>query len=170
MVHQIKRILFTSDLSKSSIAVFEESVTLASQIGASITILHVIEDGSEGGPIKPIYLVDKEVYEKIRQESQENIKNVLIGKQRTIPAIQSALTELCDKTCVGHAESVNIDSIEVRYGKAADHILEVADTSDCDVIALGYKKKGSLLKALMGSAGKKVIQESRKPIYLVPIK
>lgn len=169
MVHQIRKILFTSDLSKSSIDVFRETVTLASQVGASIVILHVIEDGSSERPMKPIYLVDKEVYERIRKESQENVKNVLIGKQRAIPEIQSALMELCDKTCVGHAESVNIENIEVRFGNATEIILEVADSEECDIIALGYKKKGVLLKALMGSAGKKVIQKSRKPIYLIPI-
>lgn len=170
MVHHIKRILFTSDLSKSSIAVFEETVTLASQIGASIAILHVIEDGSSERQMKPIDLVEQEVYEKIRRESQQNVKNVLIGKQRAIPEIQNALMELCDKTCTGHAESVNIDNIEVRYGNAADIILEVADSLDCDIIAIGYKKKGSFLKAMMGGAGKKVIKESKKPIYLIPVK
>lgn len=170
MVRQIKKILFTSDLSETSVAVFEEVVALASQIGASIAILHVIEDGSSGRPLKPIYLIDQEVYEKIRRESQQNVKNVLIGKQRAIPEIQNALMALCDETCTGHAESVNIDNIEVRYGNAADIILEVADSLDCDVIAIGFKKKGSFLKMLMGGAGKKVIQESKKPIYLIPAK
>lgn len=170
MVRQIKKILFTSDLSKTSVAVFEETVALASQIGASIAILHVIEDGSSGRPMKPIYLIDQEVYEKIRAESQQNVKNILIGKQRTIPEIQNALTKLCDETCAGHSETVNIENIEVRYGNAADIILEVADTLECDVIAIGLKRKGSFMKMLVGGAGKKVIQESRKPIYLIPAK
>lgn len=171
MVHRIRKILFASDLTESSIEVFEQAVALASQVGASITILHVIEDyTATDKPSGIIHLVDKDIYEKIRKEAQENVKNVLIGKQKTIPVIQEALQKLCDETCTGHAETVNIDGIEVRYGISADIILEVAEICGCDVIAMGYKKKGSLLKALMGgSSSKKVIQEAKKPIYLIPI-
>jgi nucleotide-binding universal stress UspA family protein len=172
MVHQIKRILYTTDLSESSIAVFEQTVGLAAQTGASIVMLHVIEDGSSGQQNRLIHLVDKTAYEKIRQESQEMIKHVLIGKQRTIPLIQNALKELCDKTSekiCGADNPVVIDGIEVKYGNVAEAVLEVCETAGCDLVALGYYQKGSLLKALMGGHGKSVIQQSKKPVFLVPL-
>jgi len=172
MVHQIRRILYTTDLSESSIAVFEQTVGLAAQTGASIVMLHVIEDGSSGQQNRLIHLVDRSAYEKIRQESQEMIKHVLIGKQRTIPLIQNALKELCDSTSekiCGAATPVTIDGIEVKYGNVAEAIIEVCETAQCDLVAIGYYQKGSLLKALMGSAGKSVIQQSKKPLFLVPI-
>jgi nucleotide-binding universal stress UspA family protein len=173
MVRQIKRILFTTDLSKSSIEVFEKTIALAAQTGAAITMLHVIEDGSSDVQNRTIHLVDRQAYEKIRNESRDIIKNVLIGKQKTIPLIQNALAELCDQTTgkiCGESRPVVIDSIEVRFGNAANQIMEVADTLQCDLIAMGYFKKGSLLKALVsGSAGKSVMQQSKKPLFLVPL-
>lgn len=173
MVRQINRILYTTDLSKSSIVVFEHTIALAAQTGASISMLHVIEDGSSGVQNRMVHLVDRQVYEKIRNESRDIVKNVLIGKQKTIPVIQNALKKLCDETsskiCKDQSPVV-IDAIEVRYGNAADEIMQVSDTMQCDLIAMGYLKKGSLLKALMGSgAGKSVMQQTKKPLFLVPL-
>jgi len=174
MVKQIKKILYTTDLSKSSIDVFEQTVSLAAQTGASITILHVIEDKSNANQNRVVHLVDKEVYEKIRNEHRDEVKNVLIGKQRTIPAIQEALQDLCqktnDKVCQVQ-DPVTIDNIEVHFGSAPDVITLIAKATDCDLIAMGYHKKGSILRTLMGgaSAGKNVMKQSICPIYLVPI-
>lgn len=172
MVRQIKKILYTTDLSKSSIEVFEQTVALASQTGATIVILHVIEDGSSSTSNRMVHLVNKDEYEKIRSESRDMVKNVLIGKQKTIPVIQEALQELCkktnDKVCdVGRP--VEISGIEVHYGSAADMITQVANATGCDLVAMGYYKKGSILKSIMGSAGKSVIQQSKIPLFLVPI-
>lgn len=175
MVKQIKRILFTTDLSKSSVEVFEQAVSLAAQTGASITILHVIEDGSTASQNRVVHLVDREVYEKIRNENRDEVKNVLIGKQRTVPVIQNALQEMCDKTndkvCKIADTPVAIDNIEVHFGNAADVITLTATTMACDLIVMGYHKKGSILKTLMGgaSAGKNVMKQSKIPIFLVPI-
>lgn len=173
MVKYIKKILFATDLSKSSIAVFEQAVALASQVNASIVIVHVIEDGSSGKQNRMIHLVDHALYEKNRKESQDNVRNVLIGKQRLIPIIQNALRDLCGKTndnACGAEHPVLIDSIEVVYGHAAEAIIEIARAADCDMIAMGHNKKGSLLKMLTGSnIGKNIIQESKIPILLVSI-
>jgi len=94
MIHKINRILFSSDLSKGSVDVFEQTVALASQLEASIVMLHVIEDGSSTVQNRMIHLVDSAVYEKIRKENKEAVKNLLIGKRRTIPIIQNALKNL----------------------------------------------------------------------------
>lgn len=172
MVHQIRRILYTTDLSESSIVVFEQTVTLAAQTGASIVLLHVIEDGSTSSQNRMIHLVDRQVYEKIRNESSDIVKNVLIGKQKTIPVIQNALKRLCEETtnkvCASD-QPVVIDAIEVRYGNVAEAVVTVAEEAGCDLVAIGYYKKGSLLRSLMGSATSSVIKQSRKPLFLVPI-
>lgn len=172
MVQQIKKILFATDLTKSSIEVFEQTVALASQVGASIVIVHVIEEMTSNLQKRMVHMVDNELYAKNRRENQETVRNTLIGKQRLVPIIQNALKELCDntdKTC-GADSPVTIDAIEVLYGKADEVINQIAETSGCDIIAMGYYKKGSLLKALTGTkVGKNVIQESKIPLFLVPV-
>ncbi|MBR9982763.1 MAG: universal stress protein [Desulfatitalea sp.] len=174
MVHKISKILFTTDLSKSSVQVFEQTVALASSLGATITILHVIDDGSgsSGSQSRMVHLVDREVYEKIRRESQDMVKNLLIGKQRTIPVIQDALKKLCEKTThkiCGEEQEVIIAAIEVTYGNVADEIIELSESSQCDLVVMGYNKKGSLFKALLGSPEKSVMKQSKKPVLLIPL-
>lgn len=173
MIRQIKKILYTTDLSKSSVDVFEQAVILAAQTGASITILHVIEDGSGSTQNRTVHLINKDEYEKIRQESSKAVKNVLISEQRSIPVIQHALQNLCEKTnekICRFDTPVVVDAIEVHHGNAADVITQVANAAQCDLIVMGYYKKGSILKGLMGGARKSVMKQSKWPIFLVPLK
>ena len=119
---QIKKILYTTDLSKSSVVVFEQTVVLAAQTGAAIVILHVIEDRSSSSQDRLVHLVDREQYEKIRKENEDKLKSVLIGKRKGILAIQNALQQLCEDTHekMGSIEkSVQIDTIDVQYGNPA---------------------------------------------------
>lgn len=168
----IKRILFTTDLSKNSIYVFEQTIALAAQLRACVTMLHVIEDKSSQINPGVVHLIDSQLYEAIRNESKNMIKNVLIGKQKSVPIIQEALRNLYEKATdntLGDDPPVTIDGIEVRAGNAAEEILAVAQAMECDLIALGYYHKDSLLRALTGSAGKRVLKRSDIPIFLVPL-
>jgi len=169
MIRQIEKILFTSDLTKGSVEVFEQTVALASQMGASISILHVMQEPSSGTETKMVHIIDSQVYEKILKDRQEKIKNALVGKKRGVPLILNALRELCEKTTnkICRDQPVNIDRIDVMYGNPADEITRFSESESCDLIVMGYKKKGSLLKALTGNIAKKVIAQSHKPVFLV---
>lgn len=169
---QINKILYTTDLSESSIDVFEQTVVLAAQTGASISILHVIEDTDTGTQKRLVHLVDRERYEQIRKEGQDKVRTTLVGKQKGVPAIQRALQELCDKTndkVCQFDEPVVIDGIEVQFGNAADVINQMVELTGCDMIAMGFHKKGSILKSLTGSSGTRIIKQSKCPIFLVPL-
>lgn len=172
MVRQIKKILFTTDLTKSAIEVFEQTVSLAAQTGASIVMLHVIEDGSTGSQNRTVHLVNKDDYEKIRNDKSDRVKNVLIGKAKSVPLIQNALQELTIQTNERlnlSGKPVEIETIQVLYGNAADIIVKMADVTQCDLVVMGYHKKGSILKAMMGSAGKRVLKQTNTPLLLVPL-
>ena len=154
-------------------AVFEQTVVLAAQTGAAIIILHVIEDGSSSTQNRMVHLVDRAQYEKIRKENQDKMKSVLIGKRKGLLTIQNALQKMCedthDKVC-HFDQPVEIDSIDVQYGNAAEVIIETARLCDCDIVAMGYYKKGSILKSITaGGAGRRVMMQSLCPVFLVPI-
>ncbi|HCY85755.1 MAG TPA: hypothetical protein DHV36_11525 [Desulfobacteraceae bacterium] len=171
-MRQIKKILYTTDLSKSSVTVFEQTVMLAAQTGASLSILHVVEDGSSRSQNRVVHLVDKEQYEKIRKENQDRIKSVLIGKRKGLLTIQKALEKMCEETnskICRFDEGVEIDSIDVQYGNAADVICRTAEITGADVIAMGFYKKGSVLKSVVGGLGRRIMAQSKSPVFLVPI-
>ena len=62
-----------------------------------------------------------------------------------------------------------VDSIEVVQGYPADEILEKADELNCDVIFMGTHGKGFLKHSYFGSAAKKVLRRTRKPVFIVPL-
>lgn len=172
MVRHIKKILFTTDLSKSAIEVFEQTVSLAAQTGASIVMLHVVEDGSAGSQNRTVHLVNKDDYEKIRNDKTDRVKNVLIGKVKSVPLIQNALQELSEQTKDKldlNDTPVDIESIQVLYGNAADMIVKMAGITQCDLVVMGYHKKGSIFKAMTGSAGKRVLKQTQIPLLLIPL-
>lgn len=172
MAQDIKNILFTTDLSPRSKEVFENAVALALQTSASVTILHVIEDGSSSTQSILAELVGKEAYDHIRQENESFARNVLIGKQKEVPIIREALKRLSQSAFSKFEDKedpVIIEAIEVRVGKVVDEILQFAEGSPCDLIVMGHHQKSMLLKAMMGSTVNSVLRVSKKPVYLVPI-
>ena len=67
MIPQIKKILFTTDLSKQTRHAFNYAVGLASQYGASLTILYVMEDLSPTQGASLQGFIGEERWEELRQ-------------------------------------------------------------------------------------------------------
>lgn len=166
----INKILFCSDLTKDSVKVFEQAVTLALQTNAAVSMIHVVkkEDAAYKGEF--IDWMDQELYDRIRKSRQAKARDVLIDKQKGMSEIQKVLRQYFEKAGKSAEENrqVTIDSIEVAEGYPSLSIPEFAETNGCDLIIMGYRQKGSFLRALMES-GKKIIQRNNINIFLVPI-
>ena len=172
MIRKINKILFTTDLSISAIEVFEQTVSLAYQTGASIVMLHVIEDVTQNVKRQTVHLIDQDAYEKIRNDKSERVKNVLIGKAKTVPIIHEALQKLNEETKEKFNlsdKTVDIESIQVFFGDVAENIVKMAKVDECDLIVMGHHKKGSLLKAMTSSTSKRVLKQADIPVMLVPL-
>jgi len=94
MIPPIKKILFTTDLSKQTRHAFNYAVGLANQYGASLTILYVMEDVSPTQSASLQGFIGDERWKALRQSHEQEIRQILIGKKREGSMIREALGEM----------------------------------------------------------------------------
>ncbi len=160
MIPQIKRILYTTDLSPNSGYLLRYAVESAKKHGAELIVLHVIEELSPATKsIISFYLEDE--------------KSVTISKEKMAYAkkrIHKRLQAWCKKELNNDPEAEGLfNSIEVVEGYPADEILRKADEFNCDVIFMGTHSKSFLKHAYFGSTAKKVLRRVRKPVFILPL-
>ena len=160
MIPQIKRILYTTDLSDNSVYMFRYAISFAKKHDAGIIILHVLEPWS--ATTKALaYSYFTEEQEKKR--SEEKIANV---KER----IQKDLKTFCEKELKNDPDSADrVESIELCEGFPAEMILRKADELNCDAIVLGTHGKGFIRNTFLGSTSKRVLRRTRKPVFIIPL-
>ncbi len=156
MIPQIKKILYATDLSKNSAYAFYYAIDLAQRRDARITILHVVE------PLPPVVRFygsldeEKEVY---RRE-----------KTADLEVIRKRLEEICQRVEKnGTSCLVLVSDILVRIGHPVEEILRAAEEGQCDILILGSHGKGFLKQTFLGSVSHKVLDRSRKPVFISPL-
>jgi nucleotide-binding universal stress UspA family protein len=167
-IPQIKKILFTTDLSNQTRHAFNFAVGLASQYGASLTILYVMEDVSPSQSANLQGFIGDERWEEIRQSHEQEIRQILIGKKREGSMIQQTLGELFTATQAALPEKkVPANEIVVTQGDTVDCIMQEADARQVDLIVMGYHPRGRLEEAIIGSVSRSVLRRANVPVMLV---
>ena len=156
MIPKIQKILYTTDLSPNSDYAFRYAINSAKQHDANIIILYVLEGLSEPRlAMLPPYLVGLQP-KKISEEVMNQIKE--------------RLKLFCEKELKNDPDCAKrVESIEVQEGYPAEVILREADISNCDVIVMGTHGKGIISQTFLGSITKRVLQRTRKPVFIVPL-
>lgn len=152
MIPEIKRILYTTDLSQNSAYAFRYAVNSAKKHDASIIILHVVEE------MAPFF-------------EEERLKRIS-GKKinEAMDRIRNRLKIFCDKELKEDPECADrVESIEVCQGYPPEEILKKADELNCDVIVMGTHGKGLIRHSFLGSAAQKVLRRVRKPVFIIPL-
>ena len=157
MIPNIKKILYTTDLSKNSAYAFRYAVNSAMKHNAKIIILHVIEGASNAA--MQSYIGD-ELREKIIRERIEDSGD----------RIRNRLNKFCELELNNDPESTNIvESIELCEGYPPEVILRKADDLGCDAIVMGTHSKGFLSHTFLGSTAQKVLRRANKPVFIIPL-
>ena len=160
MIPKIKKILYSTDLSKNSAYAFRYALNSAKQHNAELVILHVMEVMD----IKTRSLVMAYVEKDYFTEKEE--EKMAYAKKR----IEKRLKVFFDKARIEFPEldDTNI-SIEVCEGYPAEEILRTADELNCEAIVMGTHGKGLLSQTFLGSVTKKVLRRTRKPVFIIPL-
>lgn len=169
MVHDIKRILFTTDLSQESKEVFDFAASMAVKSNASLIILHVIEDQASRQKDLVVDMIGHEAYTKIQEENENHARNILLGKQKQVPIIKEALEKLGESAKTMTEKSDLIESVVIRMGKIPEEIVQVAEEAKCDFIVMGHHQRSMLNQALIGGTIRGVLRKTNVPVTLVPI-
>jgi nucleotide-binding universal stress UspA family protein len=168
MIPPIKKILFTTDLSKQTRHAFNYAVGLANQYGASLAILYVMEDVSPTQSASLQGFIGDERWKELRQSHEQEIRQILIGKKREGSMIREALGEMFAAAQKDLREkNLRSDDIVVTQGDAVDCILAEAEGRQVDLIVMGYHARGRLEEAIVGSVSRSVLRRANVPVLLV---
>jgi nucleotide-binding universal stress UspA family protein len=167
-IPQIKRILFTTDLSKQAGEAFDYAVGLSSQYGAGLTILFVMEDNPQVHAQDFKDFLGEQRWAEIKKSLEDESRQILIGKKRESDMIRQKLEEMLT-AAQGRLGGSNRppDRIIMARGDVVECIVDEARSNQTDLIVMGYHARGRLAEAIAGSVSRSVLRRIDVPVLLV---
>ncbi|CUT00509.1 universal stress protein [Candidatus Chrysopegis kryptomonas] len=142
---RIKRILLPTDLSEASISAFKYAKSLAEKYGASIYVLHILENLP---PVLAIHALDLTV-DRVEKNMEENARNQL---ERIVKENLKTKAKI---------------QIFIRKGLVDDEIVKFADEKKIDLIVMGTHGRTGIEYTLLGSIAEKVVRKAKCPVLTV---
>ena len=143
----ISRMLLATDFSAASDVALEYATTLAVRFGASLHLLHVIEDPSVAGSWIPE-----------------------LGLATVPPVCAAMIDEAADRLARlrnGLERSGVKVTSEVMVGGPAAVIRDVAAARGCDLVVMGTHGRTGVAHLLLGSIAEKVVRTAPCPVLTV---
>lgn len=143
---KLRKILLTSDLSTESRRAYGPVLQLAREGGASILLLHIVEDipiVPYGAPLAgPLPSLDRSA--------------MLQGATEALEAERASLA------------GVKVETLVLPSTNAAESIAEVAAQKGVDLIAMSTHGRTGLRRMVLGSVAEGVVRHSRVPVLVFP--
>ena len=156
-IPEIKKILYTTDLSENARYAFGYAMSLANRYGAGITILHVLDDSPSADSLV-INMIGQERFNKFKEESE----------QKVMDTIRERLKNFCEEVTREVPECPFItDEILVKAGNPAEEILGQVATGQFDMVVMGAHGQGIVGAAVMGSVSRRVGRRSKTPVLVI---
>ena len=146
MTPAIRRLLVPIDFSAGSDRASQYAAVLATALGASIHLLHVIEES----------FATHEVWEC-------DAFDVSARRERAVRESEARLAAIA----AGFASTRATVTIEVRCGRAAREILAVAERRGTDLVVMGTHGRTGLMHLLYGSVAEHVVRKAGCPVLAV---
>lgn len=160
MLPDVKKILYASDIDKGSRPAFRAAVSLCGHYNSEITYLHIIEPLSASAKSVVETMMSEESLHEMHGEGLDNLKRKM----------EERIARFCE-TELEENEMLSEGSVlsRVEEGTPWKTILRVADDIDADVIVMGTRTHTAVGQFLLGSTANKVMQNSKRPILIVPL-
>ncbi|MGB4911659.1 MAG: universal stress protein [Candidatus Dechloromonas phosphoritropha] len=155
MSYELKSILYASDLSPRSPAVFMHAVGLAQKFGAK---LHAMTVSLPATSLPYMSFITEEKFDEIKAAGHNQDEELL---RKRINDFAEAHPEMAV-----HDVLVSVRAVE---GDAARRILDMAKHVVADVIVMGSRGHTSIGEFILGSVAHKVTMKTDVPVILVPI-
>jgi nucleotide-binding universal stress UspA family protein len=158
LMPEIKRILYTTDLSPNARYAFGYAMSLANCYNAGIVILHVLEDLTPYSSSLIVNIVGEKKWKEMREQNE----------QKLLDDIRERLQNFCSEVSRDVPECPFVtEEIYVRIGNSVDEILKEVDASNCDLVVMGAHGHGVIGDAMMGSTSRRVLRRCQKPVLVV---
>ena len=159
MLPDVKKILFTTDLSPNALYAFRYAAYLAKACQAEISILHVNEPPSTDALIALEAYLSKDFREQKLKERTQLLLETIQERFDNFCASELAGDPVCERLVVRK---------EGRSGYPAEMILRQAARWNCDMIVMAANAKGAR-QTFLGTVAKQVLRRSRIPVFVVPM-
>ena len=158
MIPEIKKILYTTDLSENARYAFSYAVSLANRYDAGITIFHILEDISPTSNSLVTNIIGKDKWMELRGKNEKEV----------LETIKSRLTKFCDDVQAELPSCPFItDKIKVKIGSPVDEILLEVENNSYDLVVMGAHGQGILADTLMGSVSRRVVRRCKTPVLVI---
>ena len=158
MIPEIKKILYTTDLSENARYAFAYAASLANRYDAGITIFHVLEDLSPTADSMVINVIGKKKWQEMRGRNEKEV----------LDKIKSRLEKFCEDVQSKLPSCPFItDNILVKIGYPVDEILKEIEDNSYDMVVMGAHGHGVLSDAIIGSVSRRVVRRSKTPVLVI---
>jgi nucleotide-binding universal stress UspA family protein len=147
----MKKILVPTDFSKLSINALEVAVEIAKKSGAEITLLHVVEEASQGS-----FSIAGE------WRTEENWSDKLF----TLKLIEKAKDQLEKLVLDSRFSAVKVSG-ELRLGNAFHGMRTIIVENKVDLVVMGTRGRSKLEEMVIGSNTERVVRHAKCPVLSV---
>ena len=158
MIPEIKKILYTTDLSKTSNFAFSYAAGLANRYDASITVMHVLKDSTHSSEDLITTVIGEKKWRDILERNKMDI----------LENIRQRLESFCEET---RSEMSGcpflVENIIVKIGNPVDAIVNEAEKDDYDIVVMGAHGHGAISGTVIGSVSRRVLRRTKKPVLVV---
>jgi glycine betaine transporter len=147
MTAAVTRILVPVDFSPHSERAVQYAATLADRLGASLKLIHVVEDPYASGAWSS---------EVFTPNIPELLDTLIADSRRRLAALKEVLVRDGQRA-----------EIEVIKGNSADSIVEHAKEGRFDLIVMGTHGRRGVAHAILGSVAERVVRTAGCPVLTV---
>jgi nucleotide-binding universal stress UspA family protein len=169
MLKNFKSILFTTDLSSESRSAFKYVALLGMQLKADVVLLHVLEELPESYKSLAMSHFGEKRWNDILDQHRRQAKTALVGKLSNSQIVQATLNEFCLEAGINSDQCGYVQNeIIVKEGGVVDTILQQADETGCDLIAMAVSKGVLSSGGVLGNHIRSVVKKAHVPVMVVP--
>ena len=160
MLPEIRTILYATDLEEHAPRVFGHAVALAQRFEARLVLLYAIEPigATASGLVRS--MVPEGQLEELHREGMRQVRE----------DIEARLDRLRESEPGARGGSSLVSEIRVIEEHPATAILDQAKVLEADLIVMGTHGRTGVREFMLGSVAHKVMQRSRVPVFLVPLR
>lgn len=164
----IKKILYTTDLSESGRYAFPYAASLTRRYNAELTVLHVVKSDPELDRSLMGYISD-ELWDDLKKQSLDEAREVLIQRKRDNTGIKKNIGDFYEEIQqYGSKDAIEYDII-IDLGYPVEKILEFVEQNNIDMIVMASHGNSKLEDAMMGSTTRRVLRRATIPVLVVRI-
>jgi len=141
-----RRVLLSTDGSDISIAAADAAIAIAKLAGA---------------PLHVVYVLEPYPFTGIGSARREGFDDYTAASRHVAALAFQRIAKAAD------AQGVRCETLIVEHPQAATGIVEAADSTGADLIAMGSHGRSGLAKLVLGSVATKVLQLSPVPVLIV---